>query len=51
MRVPPGTRVTQQGLSLGGGSGMRICPTDDGPEVTIKVYGLLTDVEITDQQR
>ena len=51
LRVPPGTRVTQHGLSLGGDSDAQLTPAGDGPEVAVKVYGLLTDVEITDQPR
>jgi hypothetical protein len=51
LRVPPGTRVNQKGLSLGGDSDMHLAPAAEGPEITLKVYGLLTDVEVTDQPR
>lgn len=51
LRVPPGTRVRQRGFSLGGDSEVNLKPAPDGPEITIKVYGLLTDVEITDESR
>ena len=51
LRVPPGTRVEQKGLTIGGDSEVQLVPTVDGPQLTLRVYGLLTDLEITDKPR
>ena len=48
LRVPPGTRVRDGGVGLFGDRGIDVAP-GDGPEVVIKVYGLFTDVHVTDR--
>ncbi len=51
LRVPPGTRLNQRGLSIGGDSQVQLAPAAEGPQITLKMYGLLTDVEVTDEPR
>ncbi len=51
LRVRPGTRVEQEGLSIGGDSDVKLARAAEGPQLTLKVYGLLTDVGITDKPR
>jgi hypothetical protein len=48
LRVPPGSRINDGGLSLAGGRKITVSP-GDGPEIKVGVYGLFTDVEITDR--
>lgn len=47
LRVPPGSRVAESGLTLLGDRKVAVT-AGDGPEVTVKVYGLFVDVTITD---
>lgn len=48
LRVPPGSRVHEGGFSLLGDRQIRIA-AGDGPEIQAKVYGLFSDVKVTDQ--
>jgi hypothetical protein len=48
VRVPPGSRVREGGLSLLGDRDIEVTP-GDGPEIQIKVYGLFSDVKVTDK--
>jgi hypothetical protein len=48
VRVPPGSRVTESGLSLVGDKEIQLS-AGDGPQITVKVYGLFSDVKITDR--
>jgi hypothetical protein len=48
LRVPPGSRVRETGLSLLGDRDIEVTP-GDGPEIQVKVYGLFVDVKITDK--
>jgi hypothetical protein len=48
VRVPPGSRVRESGFSLLGDRRIEVA-TGDGPEIKIKVYGLFSDVKVTDQ--
>jgi hypothetical protein len=50
IRVPPGSRVRETGLSLLGDRRIEVAP-GDGPEIQIKVYSLFSDVRVTDQPR
>jgi hypothetical protein len=47
VRVPPGTRVKEGGFSLLGDRKIETTASD-GPEIRVKVYGLFSDVKITD---
>ena len=48
VRVPPGSRVRESGFSLLGDRRIEVA-AGDGPEIEIKVYGLFSDVKVTDQ--
>ena len=50
LRVPPGSRVREGGFSLLGDRQIEVAP-GDGPEIEVKVYGLFSDVKITDQPK
>jgi hypothetical protein len=50
IRVPPGARINERGLSLIGDKEIDLSP-GDGPEISIKVYGLFSDVKVTDRPR
>jgi hypothetical protein len=50
IHVPPGSRVREGGLSLLGDRQIEVAP-GDGPEIQIKVYGLFSDVKVTDQPK
>lgn len=47
LRVPPGSRVQESGLTLLGDRKVAVT-AGDGPDVAVKVYGLFVDVTITD---
>jgi hypothetical protein len=51
VRVPPGSRVREGGLSLLGDRKIEISAAGDGPEIQIKIYGLLSDVKVTDRPK
>jgi hypothetical protein len=48
VRVPPGSRVREGGFSLLGDRKIEVA-AGDGPEIQVKVYGLFSDVKVTDQ--
>jgi hypothetical protein len=48
IRVPPGARITEGGLSLIGDKEIELNP-GEGPEISIKVYGLFSDVKVSDR--
>lgn len=48
LRVPPGSRVQEGGFSLLGDRQIEVAP-GDGPEIRVKVYGLFSDVKVTDR--
>jgi hypothetical protein len=48
LRVPPGSRVKEGGFSLLGDREIEVAP-GDGPEIQVKVYGLFSDVKVTDR--
>jgi hypothetical protein len=48
LRVPPGSRVREGGFSLLGDRQVEVS-SGDSPEIQIKVYGLFSDVKVTDQ--
>jgi hypothetical protein len=48
VRVPPGSRVREGGFSLIGDRQIEVA-AGDGPEIQVKVYGLFSDVKVTDQ--
>jgi hypothetical protein len=48
VRVPPGSRVREGGFSLLGDRQIEVT-SGDGPEIQVKVYGLFSDVKVTDQ--
>jgi hypothetical protein len=48
LRVPAGSRVREGGFSLLGDRQIQVAG-GDGPEIQVKVYGLFSDVKITDQ--
>jgi hypothetical protein len=48
VQVPPGSRITEGGLSLVGDKEIEVSP-GDGPVIAIKVYGLFSDVKVTDR--
>jgi hypothetical protein len=50
VHVPAGSRVRESGLSLLGDRRIEVT-AGDGPEVQIKVYGLFSDVKVTDRPR
>jgi hypothetical protein len=50
LRVPSGSRVREGGFSLLGDRQIEVS-TGDGPEIQVKVYGLFSDVKITDQPK
>ena len=50
LRVPPGSRVRERGFSLLGDREIQVT-AGDGPEIQIKVYGLFSDVKVTDRPR
>ena len=43
-------RINEGGLSLIGDKEIDLSP-GDGPEISIKVYGLFSDVKVTDRSR
>jgi hypothetical protein len=47
LRIPAGSRVREGGFSLLGDRQIRVA-AGDGPEIQVKVYGLFSDVKITD---
>ena len=47
VRVPTGIRVTLKGFNVLGDRRLRVTP-GDGPDVTIRMYGLFGDLEVTD---
>jgi hypothetical protein len=49
VHVPPGSRVRESGFSLLGDRKIEVA-AGDGPEIRIKVYGLFSDVKITDRR-
>jgi hypothetical protein len=48
LRVPPGSRVREGGFSLLGDRQIEVTP-GDGPDIQVKVYGLLSDLTVTDR--
>jgi hypothetical protein len=48
LRVPAGSRVREGGFSLLGDRQIEVA-AGDGPEIQVKVYGLFSDVKVTDQ--
>ena len=50
LRVPPGSRVRESGFSLLGDREIEVTP-GDGPEIQLKVYGLLIDVKVSERPR
>jgi hypothetical protein len=50
LRVPPGSRVREGGFSLLGDRRVQVT-SGDGPEIQVKVFGLFSDVKVTDQPR
>jgi hypothetical protein len=50
LRVPPGSRVKETGFSLLGDRQIEVS-SGDGPEIQVKVYGLFSDVKVTDQSK
>ena len=47
VKVPPGSRVRERGLSLLGDRRIEVS-SGDGPEIQLKVWGLFSDVTVTD---
>jgi hypothetical protein len=50
LHVPPGSRVREGGFSLLGDRRIEVS-SGDGPEIHVKVYGLFSDVKVTDQAK
>jgi hypothetical protein len=50
LHVPAGSRVREGGFSLLGERQIQVA-AGDGPEIQVKVYGLFSDVKVTDQPR
>jgi hypothetical protein len=50
VRVPPGSRVKEGGFSLLGDRQIEVT-SGDGPEIQVKVYGLFSDVKVTDRPK
>jgi hypothetical protein len=50
LRVPPGSRVGKAGSALLGDRRIEVA-SGDGPEIRVKVYGLLSDVNVTDRPK
>jgi hypothetical protein len=48
VKVPPGSRVRESGFSLLGDRRIEVA-SGDGPEIQIKVWGLFSDVKVTDR--
>jgi hypothetical protein len=48
LRVPAGSRVREGGFRLLGDRQIQV-GAGDGPEIQVKVYGLFSDVKVTDQ--
>jgi hypothetical protein len=48
LHVPAGSRVREGGFSLLGDRQILVA-AGDGPEIQVKVYGLFSDVKVTDQ--
>jgi hypothetical protein len=48
LRVPAGSRVREGGFSLLGDRQIQVAG-GDGPEIQVRVYGLFSDVTVTDQ--
>jgi hypothetical protein len=48
LHVPAGSRVREGGFSLLGDRQIQVT-AGDGPEIQVKVYGLFSDVKVTDQ--
>ena len=49
LRVAPGSRVMERGFSVLGDKEINIAASGDGPEIQVKVYGLFSDVKVTDR--
>ena len=50
IHVPFGSRVKEGGFSILGDRRIEVAP-GDGPELQIKVFGLFSDMKVTDQPR
>jgi hypothetical protein len=50
VHVPTGSRVREGGFSLLGNRKIEVA-AGDGPEIQINVYGLFSDVKVTDRPR
>ncbi len=50
LRVPPGSRVREAGFSLLGDRRIQVAQ-GAGPEILVKVYGLFSDVYVTDRPK
>jgi hypothetical protein len=48
LHAPAGSRVREGGFSLLGDRQIQVT-AGDGPEIQVKVYGLFSDVKVTDQ--
>jgi hypothetical protein len=48
LHVPAGSRVREGGFSLLGDRQIQVA-AGDGPEIQVRVYGLFSDVKVTDQ--
>ena len=48
VRVPPGSRVREIGLSLLGDRRIEVA-AGGGPEIRLKVWALFSDVKVTDR--
>jgi hypothetical protein len=48
VRVPPGSRVRESGFSLLGDRRIEVAD-GSGPEIQVKVWGLFSDVKVTDR--
>jgi hypothetical protein len=48
VKVPPGSRVRESGFSLLGDRRIEVA-NGDGPEIQVKVWGLFSDVKVTDR--
>ena len=50
VRVPPGSRVTDGGVSLFGDRSVAV-PSGDGEEIRINAYGAFCDLKVVEQPR
>ncbi|HEV3497618.1 MAG TPA: hypothetical protein VHA34_14840 [Actinomycetes bacterium] len=48
VKVPPGSRVRESGFSLLGDRRIEVAD-GNGPEIQVKVWGLFSDVKVTDR--